>query len=92
MNSYLLTLVLKGDLEEKDRKELLDEVEKKWKVEGGKWKVDLWGGRDLAYPIKKQTKGYYVHLEFETHPNVIKDLDKSLTVEENILRFLLVRV
>ena len=54
-------------------------------------KVDLWGARDLAYPIKKQTKGYYVHFEFETEPKVVVDLDKSLKVEENILRFLLVR-
>lgn len=91
VNSYYLTLVLKADQDEKARKELLDDVEKKAKAEKSKIKSDLWGARDLAYPIKKQTKGYYVHFEFETEPKVAKDLDKSLKVEENIIRFLLVR-
>ncbi|KKQ76374.1 MAG: 30S ribosomal protein S6, partial [Candidatus Daviesbacteria bacterium GW2011_GWF2_38_6] len=54
MNSYYLTLVLKPDMEEKVRKELLEGLKKKFdKV----IKEDLWGLRDLAYPIKKQTKG-----------------------------------
>ncbi len=93
MNSYLLTLVLKPDLEEKARKELLDDVKKKAAGEDGKvGKEDLWGVRDLAYPIKKQNKGYYVHFEFETDPKVAKDLDKVLKVEDDVLRYLLVRV
>lgn len=93
MNSYLLTLVLKPDLEEKLRKEMLEAMKKKMLGEGGKvGKEDLWGAKDLAYPIKKQTKGYFVHFEFETDPKVAKDLDKSLKVEEDIIRYLLVRV
>lgn len=92
MNSYLLTLVLKPDLEEKARGELLDAVKKKMLGEGGKVvKEDLWGNRDLAYPIKKSTKGFYVYFEVETSPVLAKDLDKILKVEEDILRYLLVR-
>ena len=86
-------MVLKADLEEKARGELLTDIKKKAASESGNIiKEDIWGARDLAYPIKKQTKGYYVHFEFETEPKVVIDLDKSLKVEENILRFLLVRV
>ncbi len=91
MNNYYLTLVLKADLEEKARTELLDGVEKKLKIENGKWKIDLWGARDLAYPIKKQTKGFYAHFELETNPKIVKDLDKILKVEDDVLRYLLVR-
>lgn len=93
MNLYYLTLVLKPDLEEKARQELLTEVKKKMLGESGKLgKEDLWGEKDLAYPIKKQTKGFYVHFEFETNPFVAKTIDKNLKVEEDILRYLLVRV
>lgn len=93
MNSYNLTLVLKPDLDEKVREELLSGVKKKMLGENGKLsKEDFWGARDLSYPIKKQTKGYYIHFEFEADPKLIKDLDKNLKVEEDILRFLLVRV
>jgi small subunit ribosomal protein S6 len=84
MNNYFLTLVIKND--EKARKEVLDSLTKKL---GGK--LDDWGSRDLAYPIKHQTKGFYAHFTFEADPSLAKDLDKSLRVEEDILRFLLIR-
>ncbi|OGE16192.1 30S ribosomal protein S6 [Candidatus Daviesbacteria bacterium RIFCSPHIGHO2_12_FULL_37_11] len=93
MNSYFLTLVLKPDLEEKTREELLGEIKKKLTMDNGKLtKDDMWGVRDLAYPIKKQAKGFYAHFEFDAEPGVIKGLDNSLKVEENVLRFLMVRV
>lgn len=89
MNNYYLTLVLKPDLEEKARQELLESLKKKFaKVE----KEDLWGQRSLAYPIKKQTSGFYAHFEIEAEPKIAKDLDKTLRSEEDILRYLFVRV
>lgn len=92
MNSYYLTLVLKSDLEEKERKALLDSMSKKLTGEGGKiGKEDLWGVKTLAYPIKKQTSGYYAHFEIEADPKDAKDLDKSLRVEEDVLRYLLIK-
>ena len=88
MNNYALTLVLKNDLSEKEREELLSSVTAGF---GEKTKEDLWGSRDLAYPISKQTKGYYAHFELEADPKVAKDLDKALKVEEDIIRYLFVR-
>lgn len=88
MNKYYLTLVLKSGLDEKAQKELLDGVKKKFEKI---IKEDLWGEKDLAYPIQKQTKGFYVHWEIEADPKVIKDIDKTLKVEEDILRYLIVR-
>ena len=92
MNSYLLTLVLKADLEEKAREELVSAMKKKMLGETGKiGKEDAWGVRDLAYPIQKQSKGYYIHFEFQTDPAIAKTIDKNLKVEEDIIRYLLVR-
>lgn len=89
MNNYALTLVLKADLEEKARKELLENVAKKLgKVE----KEDPWGARDLVYPIKHQKKGFYVHYLFSSEPNTISALDKALKIDEDIIRYLLVRL
>ncbi len=89
MNSYALTIVLKTDLDEKARKELLESVTKKFeKIE----KEDLWGARDLAYPIQHQTKGWYAHYLFDADPQVAASLDKTLKIEEDILRYLLVRI
>lgn len=91
MNNYYLTLVLKPDLEEKERKTLLDSIIKKVVADTGKVKEDLWGVRDLAYQIKGQLKGYYAHYQISTDPTLVKGLDKSLKLEEDIIRYLLVR-
>lgn len=92
MNSYLLTIVLKADMEAGERKTLLDSLTKKITGSDGKVeKEDLWGVKTLTYPIKRQTSGYYAHYEIETDPKDAKDLDKSLRVEDDILRYLLVR-
>lgn len=93
MNSYLLTLVSKPDMDEKERKALLDSMVKKLLGEEGKVsKEDLWGVRELAYPIKKQSKGFYAHYEISADPKAAKGLDKTLKLEEDVLRYLLVRV
>ena len=93
MNSYNLTLVLKSDMDEKERKTLLDSCVKNLVGEDGKvTKEDLWGVRDLSYPIKKQSKGFYAHYQISADPKGAKGLDKTLKLEEDVLRYLLIRV
>lgn len=92
MNSYALTLVLKPDMEDGKRKEIIESVKIRLLGEEGKIeKEDLWGVRDLAYPLKRNNKGYYAHFEIQADPKSAKGLDKSLDLEEDILRYLLVR-
>lgn len=92
MNNYYLTLVLKPELEEKVRVALLDQIKKRLTKDDGEIKKeDLWGNRDLAYPIKRNLKGYYAHYEVTTNPANMKGIDKILRVEEDILRYLVVR-
>jgi small subunit ribosomal protein S6 len=88
VNNYLLTVVIRNDLDEKARGELLADIEKRF---GKLNKNDLWGVRDLAYPIKHQTKAFYSHYEFESEPDTISSLDKSLKLNEDIIRYLLIR-
>lgn len=89
MNSYQLTLLLKNDLDEKARKELLDSVAGKFAEIG---KQDLWGSRNLVYPIKKQDKAFYAHFEFKAQPQEVPSLDKMLKLNEDVIRYLLIRV
>ncbi len=88
MNIYNLTLVLKPDLQEKEREDILEKVTKSF---AKKTKEDIWGNRDLVYPIKKQKKGWYAHFTFEAEPNQIPTLDKQIKLEEDIIRYLLIK-
>jgi len=51
-------------------------------------KVEEWGMRDLAYRIKKQRRGYYVHLEYDSAPAALNELERNLRLNEGVLRFL----
>lgn len=89
MVMYKLTLLIKNNLDEKTRKEVLDDVTKNF---GKLTKEDLWGSKNLAYPIKHQDKAFYAHFEFESEPDKIPSLDKQLKLNEDIIRYLLIRV
>lgn len=89
MNNYQLTLLIRHDLEDKSREEFLGNLKKSL---GEIKKEDLWGNRNLAYPIKHKTSAYYAHFEFTGEPSTISSLDKSLKLNEDIIRYLLIRV
>ncbi len=48
--------------------------------------------RNLAYPIKKQLMGHFANIYFYLMPKNLKDLEKKLKFEKNILRYLIIEV
>jgi small subunit ribosomal protein S6 len=60
---------------------------------GGKVvKIDLWGLRRLAYPLRKVWAGQYVLMHLELDPQSVTELERGLGLAEQILRHLVVRV
>ena len=55
-------------------------------------KVDNWGKRRLAYDIRKQREGTYAVLEVSAEPSMVKEFERQLRLNENVLRFLSTRV
>lgn len=88
MNSYLLTVLVNEKLEEKEHKDFLENLKKNL---GEVKKEDLWGMKGLSYPIKGNHKAFYAHFEFETEAKNINSLDKGLKLNEDIIRYLLIR-
>jgi small subunit ribosomal protein S6 len=52
--------------------------------------VDRWGRRRLAFEIERQTEGYYVVVEFTAEPEVLTELERSLHLADEVLRFKIV--
>jgi len=46
------------------------------------------GKRDLAYMIKNQKRGNFIQINFSSLPKNIEDFSKSLKLDSNVLRFL----
>ena len=62
-------------------------------TEGGKVeKQEYWGLRTLAYRIKKNRKGHYVLLNLNAPAKAIFELERQLKINEDVLRFLTVKV
>jgi len=55
-------------------------------------KVENWGKRRLAYEIRKQREGTYAVLEASAEPAMIKEFERQLRLNENVLRFISTRV
>ena len=53
--------------------------------------VDDWGKRRFAYPIQKQTEGYYTLINFESDPEFTAELDRRYQITDGILRTLIVK-
>ncbi len=53
--------------------------------------VDIWGRRRLAYEINKKTEGIYAVVDMSTTPEVAKELDRQLNLNESVLRTKLMR-
>mgnify|MGYP005839042059 CR=1 FL=1 len=59
---------------------------------GGKLlKVDHWGRRRLAYPIRHAIDADYVVTRFEADPAAVNDIEAALRIDEKIFRHLIVR-
>jgi small subunit ribosomal protein S6 len=55
-------------------------------------KLDNWGKRRLAYDMRKQREGTYAVFEAKAEPSMVKELERQLRLNENVLRFLSTRV
>lgn len=53
-------------------------------------KIDRWGKRRLAYPIRKKTHGFYVEIEFSanSHLNIPKILENEYRLNDRVIRYL----
>ena len=92
MREYELVLVANSDLDETALNDLITKV-KNWISDGNGEvsKVDLWGKRKLAYPIKHFAEGYYVLMKIRVEPTLCKQLEASLRISEDVLRHLLTK-
>jgi len=55
-------------------------------------KTEQWGLRSLAYKIKKNRKGYYVLFNLDTPSDAIKEMERQMHINEDVLRFLTTRI
>jgi small subunit ribosomal protein S6 len=53
--------------------------------------TNVWGRRQLAYAVRKHTDGIYVVVNFQLAPSATRELERNLSLDEQIIRHLVVR-
>jgi small subunit ribosomal protein S6 len=93
MHRYETLFILHPELPEAQVRETLDRVRRLIEgMDGQVMELQDWGMRDLAYPIRKQPRGTYVLAQYTARPEVVKELERTLKLADEILRFISVRM
>ena len=93
VSRYETLLLLSPEFGAEQRQEIVATLTGIIERDGGKMVVvDDWGAKNLAYPVRKFTRGYYIRLEFETDGKNIAELERNIRINEDIFKFVTVRL
>ena len=87
MRKYELLYAIAQDVSEEQREALIE----KWKKfiedrQGNVLNIDKWGMKKLAYPINYKNEGFFVLMNFESQPSLIKEMENAMNINEAIIR------
>ena len=93
MNLYEHTIVARQDTSPSQITLLTEKYSKiVEKNDGEIVQAENWGLLNLAYIIKKNTKGSYIHFKIKGPGKIIEQLEKSEILDKNLLRYMTVKV
>ena len=92
MYSYETLVLLRADLPEAQVRETTERAKRL--IEGQQGTISEtqdWGLRELAYPVEKSNRGYYFLLRYNSKPETVWELERTLKIADEVLRFVTVR-
>ncbi|MBS0640192.1 MAG: 30S ribosomal protein S6 [Proteobacteria bacterium] len=93
MPLYETVLIARNDVTQQQVEAVAEEIKTELEADGGAVKkTEYWGLRSLAYRIKKNRKGHYMLLGLDAKPAFITEMERRLGLNEDILRFMTLRV
>jgi small subunit ribosomal protein S6 len=90
---YELIYILKPSVSPSEARKVADKVTEVVDKRGAKLtRVDNWGKRKLAYPIKKHQRGVFVFVKLVGFTDVVAELERNLRNLDEVMRYQTVRV
>ena len=89
MRFYESVFIARQDITSAQVEAMADEFAEIITSAGGSIKKrEYWGLRSLAYRIKKNRKGHYLMFNLETGPEALREYERIMGLNEDVLRFL----
>lgn len=86
---YESVVVLNATLEDPQIEQAISTVQSNLKASGGEiTDTENWGRKRLAYSIDNAKTGYYLITRFTAETSVIKEYERTLKLDENIIRYM----
>jgi small subunit ribosomal protein S6 len=93
MPLYETVVIARSEITQAQAEAVADAATAAIEADGGAVKKrEYWGLRTLAYRIKKNRKGHYMLLGLDAPSPTVQEMERQLTLNEDVLRFLTVRV
>nr|WP_017192417.1 30S ribosomal protein S6 [Milkweed yellows phytoplasma] len=92
MNKYEVMYILQPNLEEQNVKKIIDNVNGVFTKEGKVTELKEMGLKELAYPIQKFNKGYYVWLLADAKSTVVAEFTRIANISEEIMRYMAIKL
>ena len=93
MPLYETVLIARSEITQAQADAVADAATAIIETDGGAVKKrEYWGLRSLAYRIKKNRKGHYILLGLDAPSPAVQEMERQLTLNEDVLRFMTVRV
>lgn len=87
-NNYEVVFIVRPDAGEDITKGIAQKVREIVEGQSGQViKVEEWGKRRMAYPIRKYPDGYYIFVNISAPPAASKEVERILRLNEDVIRY-----
>lgn len=93
MRPYEVMVIIDAGLEDDAIRAMVDRATELIGARGGTvGRVDRWGKRRFAYELRHRHEGYYALIEASAEPAVMADLDRMLSLADEVIRHKVIRL
>ncbi|SJZ80637.1 30S ribosomal protein S6 [Selenihalanaerobacter shriftii] len=92
MRKYETIFIINPDLDDEATEAIVEKVEDTLNnTKGEITNLDKWGTKKLAYEVEDHKAGYYTVVKFEGEADTVNELQRIYRINDNILKFLILR-
>ena len=91
MHNYETIMIISSKITDEEVQKTISTIKELIEKNGELKTVEEWGKRKLAYPIQKQTEGYYVLIEFSSNSEFIDELERIYNITDEVIKHIVVK-
>jgi len=93
LKRYETLFIVQSELTSEDITAIIDRYSKIiTDMKGTILKVERWGKRKLAYLIRKQSRGFYILIDFAGKREIVAEVERILKFDDKVLKYMSVKI